>query len=278
MDILAVRPGCVDLRPDVADLELGQRALEAVEHRPHAQLDRLLEQAEDPDRLLGRDGSDPGQESAVVVDQGGEVAGPRSTARAEEIERALEIDVPQLVGGGPLVARPRRPDVAWTVAAVAGEDPVDLAVAERPHGASAERGSDPSAVPVGQQADGEDESLEGRRQLARAADPRAIEERLETTLLEARTPAEQVRSAAAELCADRGQRLTVSPPPERGSAAPKDGRWARAADVVGGSPALGRHEQEVRSLLVVVPTRQPPRVRIRPGLDFRHPRPPRRAR
>lgn len=42
--------------------------------------------------------------------------------------------------------------------------------------------------------------------------------------------------------------------------------------------ALRRHEQEPRPLLVVVPSWQPPRVRIRPRLNLRHPSPPRRAR
>ena len=49
-------------------------------------------------RLLGRDGPDPEQEPAVVVDEGDEVAGPGRARRADEVERTLEVDVPELVG------------------------------------------------------------------------------------------------------------------------------------------------------------------------------------
>lgn len=101
---LAVGPGRVDLGPDVPDAELLERPLEAAEHRPGdrdergavvghqvvgypAQLDRLFEQAEDPDRLLGGHGADPPQEAAVVVDEGDEVTGPRPAGRADEEER-----------------------------------------------------------------------------------------------------------------------------------------------------------------------------------------------
>ena len=92
---LAVRPGRVDLGPDVADLELGEGALEAAEHRPHdrdegravvrhqrvgdaAQLDGLGESLEDRDGLLRRDGMDPEQVAAEVVDEGARL--PNSAA------------------------------------------------------------------------------------------------------------------------------------------------------------------------------------------------------
>ena len=58
---------------------------------------------------------------------------PRQAGGPDEVERALEVDVPELVGGGPVVARTRCPNVARTVRPVAGEDPVDLAVRQRPH-------------------------------------------------------------------------------------------------------------------------------------------------
>ena len=82
----------------------------------------------------------------MIVDEGDEVAGPSVAGRAEEIERALEIDMPELVGGGPLVARARRPDVARTVRAMTAEEPVDLAMAQRPDTTPPELGRDPSTV------------------------------------------------------------------------------------------------------------------------------------
>jgi hypothetical protein len=63
--------------------------------------------------------------------------------------------VPEVVDGGSLVAWTRCPDIARAMAAVAGEEPVDLAVAERPDTTTAELGGDASAVPVGQEADGQ---------------------------------------------------------------------------------------------------------------------------
>ena len=119
----------------------------------------------------------------MIVDESNEVAGPGPAARTDEEERALEIDMPEFVGGSPFVARAGRPDGARSVAAVAGEESIDLAVAERPDAAAAELGSDPPAVPVGQQADGQDEPLERRWQLTRPPDPRTIEERLELQCL-----------------------------------------------------------------------------------------------
>ena len=74
----------------------------------------------------------------MVIDEGDEVAGPRPAGRAEQVERTLEIDVPQLVHRGPLVARPGRPDVARTVRAVAGQEAVDLAVAQGPDATAAD--------------------------------------------------------------------------------------------------------------------------------------------
>ena len=114
---LAVGPGRVDLGPDVADLELGERALEAAEHRAHdgherravvghqrerhaAQLDRLARAASRiADRLLGRHRPDAQQVAAVSRRRG-----PRSgrsahrPGRGTQVERTLEVDVPQLVG------------------------------------------------------------------------------------------------------------------------------------------------------------------------------------
>src|SRR5690606_15320587 len=103
---------------------------------------------------------------------------------AHEVERTLEVDVPQLVDGRALVARAGDAHVARPVHAVPGEEPVDLAMADRPHLPAAELGGDAPAVPVGQQADREHEPLDGRRQLARTSGPRSIDERRDTAGLE----------------------------------------------------------------------------------------------
>jgi hypothetical protein len=121
---LAVRPGRVDLGPDVPDLELGEAPLEATEHRAHhrhegrpvvghqlmgdaAQVDGLREGFEDRERLPARDGPDAEEEAAEVVDEGDEVAGPSPSGRRRQVEGALEVDVPELVRARPLVAGTR---------------------------------------------------------------------------------------------------------------------------------------------------------------------------
>jgi hypothetical protein len=119
--------------------------------------------------------------------------------------------VPELVGSGSFVARSRRSDVTRSMAAMAVEDPVDLTMTEWPDPTSPELGRNPPAVPVGQQADGQDQAFEGWRQVARPTDPRAIEERREAALGVARPPAEQARPAAAGLRADRAERLATRP-------------------------------------------------------------------
>jgi len=122
------------------------------------------------------------------------------------------------------------------MAAIPGEDPIDLAMAQRPDATPPELRCDPPAVPVGQQADRQDESLEGRRRLARPADPGPIEERRETALGVARPPAEQARPAAAKLRIDRTERLTVGPTPVRGTTTPDDRRRSGWTALSGGRP------------------------------------------
>jgi len=130
--------------------------------------------------------------------------------------------------------------------AVAGEEPLNLAVAERPDIAPPELGGDPPTVPVGQQTDGQDESLEGWRKVARPAHQWTIEKAFQPVALEAAAPPEQARPAAAQLPADGRWWLAIGPAAERRPASADDGRLSSRPDIVRWPAALGRHEQEPR--------------------------------
>ena len=109
--------------------QLGERALEAAEHRAHdghegrpvvghqrerdaAQLDRLAQDVEDRDAPpwsgTARMPSRKRLWSSTSATKWQVRMGP---PRAVQVERALEVDVPQLVGARPLVARTGDPAV-----------------------------------------------------------------------------------------------------------------------------------------------------------------------
>src|SRR6266542_4092662 len=118
----------VDLGPDVADLQVGEGALEAAEHRPNDRHERSpvvghhscstphnsIASASRPRTQTASfvgTRADAEQEAAVVVDEGDEMARPGAAGRADQVERALQVDVPELVDGRPLVEWAGRPDV-----------------------------------------------------------------------------------------------------------------------------------------------------------------------
>ena len=73
---------------------------------------------------------------------------------------------------------------------MAGEEPIDLTVADG-DAPPAELGGDPPAVPVGQQADGQDDLFEERVEIARPADVYRVSESDKARLLEAAAPPKQ---------------------------------------------------------------------------------------
>src|SRR5439155_20348883 len=128
-----------------------------------------------------------------VVDEGDEVTAPAGSAGALEEGRALEVDVPQLVGVATLVARTGHTGDAWAVAAGSSQQAVDLAMAQRPDLAPTQLGRQATAVPVGQEAHRQDQPLDDRRQLDPAAGLIPIEQPFDAVLREAASPSEQRR-------------------------------------------------------------------------------------
>ena len=176
-------------------------------------------------------------------------------------ERPLEVDVPELVGARPLVAWPGHPRQARPVGARPSEQSVDLTVADLDAPPS-ELGGDPAAVPVGEHPDDQDRPLELGGEIAPVAAALPVAQASQPVGLEAGSPAEEGRSTAPGLGADGRDRLTVGPPAKRAVPAPDDRRRRRAQRRSTGSATLRRDEQEARSLLVMVPSRQPPGIRL----------------
>jgi len=205
----------VSICPDVTDGHLVEAALEAAKHAAHdghergavvghqlerhaAQLDRLVQQLEDRQRLASRHGADAEQVAGVIVDQAGEVAAA-AAGGAAEVEWPLEVDVPQLVGRRALIARTGLAGEAGAMGAGAGQDAIDLPVAQRPDLAPAELGRQASAVPVGEQADGDDQALDDRRHAAGTAAPRPVEEADQATGAVTLLPAVEAGATAAQI-------------------------------------------------------------------------------
>src|SRR5256714_4595229 len=215
---LAVGPGRADLGSQMLDVELPQALAEAGEHARHpdhegeavvahqlerltAQLEALVEPSQDRRRLgLGQD-AQPDHEAGMVVDQAHDPGLDVVLAAEVDEEGALDIDVPELIGSSPLVAGPWS---RWDTAAGAAaglEQAIDVGVANLIDPAPGQFSRDPLGVPVGEQANGDDDSVDqsrdGRPQLQRT--PRALDQPVDAGLLVASQPAVQGTSRHSQL-------------------------------------------------------------------------------
>ncbi len=169
--------------------------------------------------------------------------------RAAQEERALDIDVPQLVRATPLVRRPAFPADRGTGRAEPGQEGVDRVVVERVDLAPRELGRQALRVPVGQQAHNDDRLLDPGRQARRVRAAGSIDERLEATGRVAGSPAVEARPADPK-GDGRGDALiagdpdTADPEADVGQTTPRV-RPRRPA-------ATGREEQEARPFLIGV--------------------------
>lgn len=139
-------------------------------------------------------------------------------------------------------------------------EPVDLAVADRPDLARAEFGGDPFAVPVRQQPDRDDHPLDRCRELAAAGRAIVVDQPDKPLGSEPLAPAEQARPAAGVPPADLGHGGTLAPGPQRGPT-PTDDRGAPVRILPHRRAAiLGREKEEPRPCLEVIAAREPVRV------------------
>src|SRR3989440_855643 len=215
---LAVGSGRADLGSQMLDVEVAQALAEAGEHARHpdhegeavvthqlegvtAQLEALVEPSQDRRRLgLGQD-AQPDHEAGMVVDQAHDPGLDVVLAAEVDEEGALDIDVPELIGSSPLVAGPWS---RWDTAAGAAaglEQAIDVGVANLIDPAPGQFSRDPLRVPVGEQANSDDDSVDpnrdGRPQLQRT--PRALDQPVDAVLLVASQPAVQGTSRHSQL-------------------------------------------------------------------------------
>src|SRR5439155_24452959 len=157
---LAVGPGRADLGSQMLNVKVAQALAEAGEHARHpdhegeavvahqldwvtAELEALLEPSQDGRRLgLGQD-SQADHEAGMVVDQAHDPGLDVALAAQVDEERTFDVNVPELIGSGPLVAGPgpRRHTAASAAAGL--EQAIDIGVADLIDLAAAQFSRDP---------------------------------------------------------------------------------------------------------------------------------------
>ena len=191
------------------------------------------------------------EEAAVVIDEPDDPDLRVLAPGALQEEGPLDVDVPELVGPTALVGRAVLPADRGARRAQLGEEGVHGMVAERVDVPSRELRGEALAVPVGQEAHGDDGALDPGRQTHPGRSSWSLAQGLDAARLVAAPPAEQARPADAE-SEGRGDALGD----RRAHAADAE---AQATDILAharsgrSSPARGE-EEEAGSLLVRVPT------------------------
>src|ERR1700730_627854 len=268
---LAVGPGRADLGSQMLDVEVPQALAEAGEHSRHpdhegeavvahqldwvtAQLEALVEPSQDGRRLgLGQD-SEPDHEAGMVVDQAHDPCLDVALAAEVDEERALDVNVPELIGSSPLVAGPRP---RWHTAARAApglEQAIDVGMANLIDQPPGQFSRDPLRVPVGEQANGDDDSVDpsrdGRAQLQRPS--RALDQPLDAALLVASQPAVQRTSRHSQL-STRAPHPGLQRSPHPAHPSPHLIKAIAAPPGAGRPAVLSGQEEEPGAFLVVVP-------------------------
>jgi hypothetical protein len=169
--------------------------------------------------------------------------------RAAQEERALDVDVPELVRATPLVGWPAFSAGRRAGSAESGQQAIDGVVVERIDLTAGELGGQALRVPVGQEADDDDRLLDPPGQACRVWATWSIDKRLETAGVVAAPPAMKALPADPQgegrcdaLLA--GDADTSDPETNLGQTTP-GGRSGRAT-------AASREKQEARTLLVGV--------------------------
>ncbi len=206
----------------------------------------------------------------MVVDQAHDPGLLVLVDRASQVERALDVDVPELVGPTALVGRALLPSHRWPGGAELAQQAVDGMVVEGEDLAPGELGREALAVPVGEQAD-----HDHRRPRPRPADdpdPDPAAGRVAPQDHPSRSRVRQ-RCRLARLDPERDvpPRCPLHAPPARsgrGSGLPPGpGRRARSR----WATAPGGEEQEARAFLVGVAQETAMRLLAAPDRRLVHP-------
>src|SRR5712692_288665 len=280
---LAVGPGRVDLRLDLADLQLAQRLAEAVEHPGHpvhelaavvahevqrtaTQLDAVAQPHQDRRDLAGRRDAQPQDVAGVVVDQaedpGLEIAVPLQLNE----ERAFDVDVPERIGTGALIARAALACPRGAAGAEIVEEPLDPPLADVGDLAPAQLGRDALGVPIRVQPHRDHDLLDPLRVLEGGM-PRttALGHECAKTAPGVRgLPAEEAAATALSVREDRLHPF-LAHESQQSRAGTHDRELAARAVAGRRSSAARREETETWSLLIRVP--EPATVRVADLVD-----------
>ena len=169
-------------------------------------------------------------------------------------EGALDVDVPELVGMAALVTRSRGPGNRASATAPVLEQLINVSWADLVDLAPAHLRSDPLGVPVGVQANGDDDHVNpGRGGLAQALRlSRSLHQSLDPPGLVSRQPAVEGAWRDAKLCRS-SLRARLARQADSSHTEPDFVELLGARRWMGGAPVLGSQEEEAWPLLVVVP-------------------------
>ena len=237
--------------------------------RRAAQLDAVIEPGKDRRSAGLRQDAQADQEPGVVVDEADDPDLLVLAHRAAQEERALVVDMPELVWASPLVRRSALPVDGRARGAQPGQQGIDRVVVERVDLAPRELGRQALAVPVRQEPHDDDGLLHPRGQADGQRAARPVGECLETAGLVAGPPAVEARPADAE-GQGRGDALVTGDPHAPGAeaqarqAAPDVRSWR--------TTAAGREEEEAGAFLVRVPEQSAVGLGAVLARDLVHPR------
>ena len=210
----------------------------------------VVEPGQDRRGLWAGQDAQADEEPGVIVDEADDPDLLVLTSRAAQEERALDVDVPQLVGAAALIGGSTFPVDRRSGRAELGQQAVDGMVVERIDLAPGELGRQALGVPVGQQAHDDDRLLDPGRQALPLRTAWSIDEGFETTSRVADPPAVEARPTGPDL-ERRGDALVPGDTDASKSQAQAGhvGPWRWP-----GRPAAPRRqEEEARALLIRVP-------------------------
>ena len=189
------------------------------------------------------------EEPRVVVDGADDPDFLVFADRAAQEERALDVDMPQLVGPTALIRGTARSAGRGAGRAELGQQAVDRVVVERIDRTPRELGGQALGVPVGEQAHDDDRLLDPCRQALPLRTAPSIDEGFESTGFIADTPAMEARPTDPEVEGRRDALVagdTDAPEPPAQAGQVSTWRWTRW------SAATSGQEEEARALLIGV--------------------------
>lgn len=274
---LAIGPGRGDLRSQVLNVEVPQPLAEERQHARHPDHEGLAVVAHELKRLAAefktfvqpaQDGSGLGlgkdaqanHKARVVIYQTDDPGLEVAAAEMDE-KRALDVDVPELVGSAALIPRPGWPGHRSATTTAGAKEAVNVVGTDLEDPATHHLGSDPLRVPVGMETNRDDDLVDpGRNFALESVRPTGtIDQTLNALGLKRRDPVVKRPTTNLKLlsgCFD----ASLSCQPNRPHLAP-DPIQARPLVFGSRSTILGCQEQEAGPFLVAMSAAPTSRIR-----------------